>query len=235
MIKTNNLKTLAIIPSAGSGARMGAKKNYLPLAGKPVLAHTIAAFESSPVIDSIITVVPKGDEAYVLETIVRPCGFKKVSRIIAGGKERQDSVGCALNDIADKGYGVILVHDGARPLVTADIIENAVREAASNGGAVCAVPVKDTIKEAEGDRVRRTVPRDALYSVQTPQAFRADILLKAFRKAEEEGFIGTDESSLVEKAGFEVRIVKGSYENIKITTAEDMDIAECILKRRGRI
>ncbi|MBI5343917.1 MAG: 2-C-methyl-D-erythritol 4-phosphate cytidylyltransferase, partial [Deltaproteobacteria bacterium] len=194
---------------------------------------TIQAFEDCPLIDSIIAVAPQGDELTVLEDIVRPGGFIKILRIIAGGNVRQDSVGKALKEIEGRGFDVIIVHDGARPLVSRKAIEETLREASSSGAAVCAVPVKETIKEAEGGFVKRTVPRATLWSVQTPQAFKAGVLIEAFKKAEEDGFIGTDESSLVERAGFKVRVVEGSYENIKITTPEDMDIAECILKRRA--
>ncbi len=227
----NPPKTVAIIPSAGMGRRMGGrKKNYLKLLDRPVLAHTIGVFEECPLIDSIILVVPLSDIEFCREEIVRKYGFRKVFEVVAGGAERQDSVRNGLK--CASGAGIILVHDGARPLVTFRIVEDTIKAAHETGGAIAAVPVKDTIKEVAGGVVARTVPREALVSVQTPQAFRTGILLRAFKKAAEDGFLGTDESSLVERIGERVAVVEGSYENIKITTVEDMGIAEGILKKR---
>ncbi len=225
-------KTVAIIPSAGMGRRMGSrKKNYLTLLDRPVLAHTLEAFEKAPSVHSIVVVVPAGDEEFCRDGIVSKYGFKKVIAVVAGGAERQDSVQNGI-DAAGKGFDIIAVHDGARPLVTPDIINRTIAAAIEDGAAIAAVPVKDTIKEASNGFVRRTVPRDALLSVQTPQAFSADLLGKAFKKAVEDGFTGTDESSLVERAGFPVKVVEGSYENMKITTPEDMAFAECVLRER---
>lgn len=206
------------------------KKNYLKLLDRPVLAHTIGVFESSSLIDSIIVVVPEGDIEFCREEIVKRYSFTKVTSVVAGGAERQDSVGNGLKGAS--GAGVIVVHDGARPLVTLKIIEETVTAAMNTGAAIAAVAVKDTIKEVSDGSVLRTVPREALVSVQTPQAFRTDVLVNAFRKAAEDRFLGTDESSLVERAGARVAVVEGSYENIKITTIEDMAIAESIIKKR---
>ncbi len=225
-------KTVAIIPSAGMGRRLGSvRKNYLTLLGRPVLAHTLAAFENASSIDSVIVVVPPGDERFCAGEIVARYGFRKVIAVVAGGTERQDSV---RNGIAAAGssFGMIAVHDGARPLVSPDIIDRTVGAAREHGAAIAAVGVKDTVKESSGGFVRRTVPREDLLSVQTPQAFKAEVLEESFRKAAEEGFLGTDESSLAERAGFAVRVVEGSYENMKITTPEDMAFAECVLKNR---
>ena len=225
-------KTVAIIPSAGVGSRMGSrKKNYLTLLDRPVLAHTLEAFEKAPSIHSVVVVVPAGDEEFCRDEIVSKYGFKKVVAVVAGGAERQDSVQNGIKAAGD-GFHVIAVHDGARPLVTPGIIEAVIKAAIEHGAAIAAVPVKDTIKEASGGFVKRTVPREALLSVQTPQAFSTDVLGKAFKKAAEDNFTGTDESSLVERAGFAVKVVEGSYENMKITTPEDMAFAECVLKER---
>ncbi len=210
----------------------GAKKNYLPLLNKPVITYTLQAFEASPLVRSIVVVVCPGDEESFRQDIVLRHGITKVSKIIAGGAERQSSVANALRAI--EGYGnVIAVHDGARPLVTPEIIERTIREAARFGAAICAVRPKDTIKTGRDNIVTGTIDRAGLWSVQTPQAFRASILFEAFRKADEDGFSATDESALVERLGIEVRVVEGSYENIKITTKEDLNIAECILRARG--
>ncbi len=226
-------RTLAIIPSAGQGRRMGSPttKNYLDLLGKPILAHTLAVFEDCRLIDEVVVVVAPGDEEYCRRVIIEGYGIKKVALVLGGGEERQGSVKNGLPGSED-GVGTIVVHDGARPLVTARIIEKTVEEARVSGAAVTAVRVKDTIKKVVNGSISSTVARDGLFAVQTPQAFRTDILLNAFKRAEEDGFTGTDESSLVERLGAEVRIVEGSYENIKITTEEDLLVAECILLSR---
>lgn len=224
-------KVVAVIPSAGLGSRMGGrKKNYLLLSGSPVLAYTLVAFESSALIDSVIIAVAPGDEGYCRDEIAL-FGFLKVSHIVAGGKERQDSVANALEFAKDA--EIIVVHDGARPLVTVQLIDAVIRSAFETGAAIAAVPVKDTIKEVSDGSVKRTVERTSLVSVQTPQAFRRDILVNAFLRAKADAFYGTDESSLVERAGHTVSVVRGSYENFKITTAEDLLFAEVVLNRRG--
>lgn len=238
-------KTVAIIPSGGLGLRMGLnplrglspfegekKKNYLPLLGRPILAHTIAALEDSQSISSIIIAVTPGDEAFCLTEIVEKQGFTKVVSVVAGGLERQDSVWHAINAIAGD-FDIIAVHDGARPLVTMAIIERTVAEATTTGAAICAVRVKDTIKNVKDGQVTGTIPRGGLWSVQTPQAFRAELLIDAFKRAEADGFTGTDESSLVERLGVNVSVVEGSYENIKITTPEDLALARFILESRA--
>jgi len=228
----HKIKTLAIIPSAGLGRRMGGlKKNYLTLLGRPVLAHTLAAFEASGAIDSIVLVVAPEDVDRCAEEVVGPYCFKKVIDIVAGGAERQDSVANGIECAA--GFDIIAVHDGARPLVTPGIIEAVVAAAVRSGAAITAVPVKDTIKEASGSLVARTIDRASLVSVHTPQAFRTALLVEAMAKARREGFTGTDESSLVERLGEPVTVVAGSYENIKITTTEDLAMAEFILKKRA--
>ncbi len=224
-------KVVAIIPSAGLGRRMGGrKKNYLLLSGSPVLAYTLAAFESSALVDSVVVAIAPGDEEYCRSSLA-PFGFKKVSHIIAGGKERQDSVNNALEFAKDA--EVVAVHDGARPLVTIEIIDAVIRSAFETGAAIAAVPVKDTIKEVSDGTVARTIDRTRLVSVQTPQAFRRKILVNAFQKAKADNFYGTDESSLVERAGHTVSVVRGSYENFKITTAEDLLFAKGVLEKRG--
>lgn len=231
--------TYAVIPSAGLGSRMptagGTKKNYLPLAGLPVLAHTLRAFEDSAMIDGIVVAVTPEDVGFVTEEIVSHNGFSKVTSVIPGGAERQDSVRLALEVLKklDPAPETIVVHDGARPLVTPAMIEATVEKASTRGAAIATVRPKDTIKEVADDgTVIRTVPREDLRLVQTPQAFMASLLFQAFDKAEKDGFRGTDESSLVERIGIRVATVDGSYENIKITTQEDLLLAEGILKKR---
>lgn len=228
-------KTVVVIPSAGFGSRMGhKKKNYIKLLGKPVLAHTIAPFESCSRIDSIIIVVSSADEAYCNRYIVKKYGFTKVVAIVAGGSERQYSVSNGIMAALGLNPGIIMIHDGARPLVTESIIEETLRAAKRCGAAICAVPVKDTIKESDSGYVKSTIVRDALRVVQTPQAFTQKIIVEAHKRAKEDGVVCTDDSALVERIGIKVRIVSGSYENIKITTPEDLAVAMSIMRYRAK-
>lgn len=225
-------RTVVVIPSAGLGRRMGAgKKNFSLILGKPVLAHTLYPFEACPLVDAIILVIKPEDRDYCVKEVVERYGFKKVCAIVDGGAERQDSVANGLAAIKD-GADVIVVHDGARPLATPDIIEAAINKAASEGAAIVAVPVKDTIKEVSDGLVVRTLPRQSLWAVQTPQAFKVDIIRRAHEAARRDGFYGTDEAALVERLGMNVSIVAGSYENLKITTDEDLIVATAILEKR---
>ncbi len=240
--KDTHAQVTAIIPSAGMGNRMAqhtdrqsVKKNYMELAGRPVLANTLRAFQDSPLLQKIIIVTAKEDLTYCKKEIIEKYGYTKVTAVIAGGKERQDSVANALEYAAENlDSDIILVHDGARPLITEDIIEATIASVKEYGSGVAAVPVKDTIKEVTDDGIVRATPRrEGLRAVQTPQGFPSDTLTEASRVAIAAGIRCTDESSLVERLGIEVRIVEGSYENIKITTAEDLLLAEAILKARA--
>ena len=207
----------AVITAAGSGSRMGAAipKQFLKIADKTILQHAISPFEELELIDDILVVTSRDFAALCNELC---SGFKKVKEIVVGGKERQDSVKNAL-DLIDDGY--VLVHDGARPFVTVEIIKNVLKDAHRVGAAVAAVPVKDTIRE-QSHEGGRTLKRSDLYSVQTPQGFGVEILKEAFNKAYQEGFYGTDDAGLVDRLGRAVAISEGSYSNIKITTKEDM-------------
>jgi 2-C-methyl-D-erythritol 4-phosphate cytidylyltransferase len=225
-------KTIAIIPSAGLGLRMGGKKkNLLPLLGRPALAHTLKAFEECGLVDSIILVVAPDDIGFCKIEVVERYGFKKVIKVVRGGETRQASVGLGLKEA--KGASIIVVHDGARPFVTHEVITRAVKGAKAYGAAITAVNPKDTVKEVRKDGfVRRTIDRERLRLIQTPQAFKADMLIKAHALAESRGLVSTDEASLVEAMGHKVFVVKGSYDNIKITTAEDLVMGECLLNQR---
>ena len=226
------MKTVVIIPAAGMGKRMGASRNkqYLPLNGLPLLVHTLKPFEESHLVDSIILIVPIGDEDYCKKEVVDMFGFKKVTDILHGGKERQDSVRTGLN-VLDSGVDFVIIHDGVRPFITHQIIADSIHGAETSGACVVAVPAKDTIKEAsEDDLVLRTLERKDLWLVQTPQTFRYEIIKEAHEKALVDGFLSTDDSALVERLGSQVSIVQGSYKNIKVTTSEDLIIAEAILE-----
>jgi 2-C-methyl-D-erythritol 4-phosphate cytidylyltransferase len=216
-----------IVVAAGKGTRMGygVSKQYLPLAGKPILVHTLEAFEAMEFVHSVVLVVGTGDEARCGE-YVRTYGLRKVSAVLAGGAERQASVYRGLAAL-DPEVEWVLVHDGVRPFITAKDAENCLNAARQCGAAVLAVPVKDTVKIVAPDgQIASTPERSSLWAIQTPQAFRLTELAAAHELAEREGFTGTDDAMLVERAGQPVHVVEGSYSNIKITTPEDLEWAE---------
>lgn len=226
-------KVSAIIPAAGSGKRMGggSPKQYLQLGGRPVIIRTLALFQQSPLIDEIILVSPWKEVDFTRQ-LVDEAGLTKVSRIVEGGIERQDSIRNGLNCL-DQSTEIVVIHDGVRPLIRDVDLEATIVAAREFGAALLAVPVKDTVKEVNKDGlVARTVPRRNLWLAQTPQVFSYELIKEAYRLAEKMGIAGTDDSFLVEHMGREVRIVAGSYENIKITTREDLIFAENLLKER---
>jgi len=230
---TPYIKTAAIIPAGGSGRRMqaGASKQYLNLGGLPILAHTLRRFQKSPVIDAIYLVVPPGDEEEVRLSIVEAYGFTKVVKILSGGTQRQDSV---RNGLAALGpdVDVVMIHDGVRPFISEAMIRLVVMEAASGGAAVLAVPAKETVKICDKkNRVTFTPDRDQVWLAQTPQAFRREIISRAYQKAYEDHFYGTDDAGLVERMCVAVSVSPGSYDNIKITTPDDLVMAESLIKK----
>jgi 2-C-methyl-D-erythritol 4-phosphate cytidylyltransferase len=223
----------AIVPAAGSGVRFGGlvPKQYLPLAGVPLLARTLRALAASGRVDCLIVAVPPGQEARCRAEILEPCGIA-VDRLVPGGVDRQASVFAGLA-AAPRETDIVAVHDGARPLVTPEILSAAVAAAAAHGGAAVAVPVTDTIKVADAENlVTETLPRGRLWAAQTPQVFRAAWLREAHARALAEGFRGTDDAVLVERLGYPVRLVPGSPDNLKVTTMADLAQAEQILRRR---
>ena len=226
-------KAFALIPAAGMGKRMGASinKQYLQLDGLPIVARTISVFEDSPLIEAIYLVIPADEIPYCREHVVAACGFRKVVEIVPGGRERQNSVMNGLNamrkNVADD--DVVLIHDGVRPLITPQLLRESIEVARNCDGALVAVPAKDTIKVARDGIIIDTPLREMLWQAQTPQSFRFATIYAAHRAAELEGFTGTDDASLVERRGGVVRIVRGDYRNIKITTPEDLILAEAFL------
>lgn len=193
--------------------------------GTPILAHTLSVFEACEAVGEVIIVTGEQDIEAAGELVGR-FGFAKVKHIIAGGAQRQDSV---RNGLARCSHQIVVIHDAARPMVTCQMIERSIQKAEEMGACIAAVPVIDTIKSAEYNTVRSTVDRSSLYSVQTPQTFRAELIRRAYDQALADGFYATDDAALVEHLGEEVAIVPGSYENIKITTPADLEIAECRL------
>ncbi len=229
-----NDKVTAVIPAAGLGKRFGdgTNKQFLMLRGKPLLIWALEAFQSLPEIYEIIPVFKDGDMDSGVR-MLEEYGISKVKRIAPGGKERQDSVFHGLKIVNEK-KGVVLVHDAARPLIEPSIVSHSISQLKDCDGIVVGVPVKDTIKEVEGGEVKHTLRRDMLWSVQTPQVFRYETIYKAYESAAKESFYATDDSALVEKYGGRIRMVMGSYTNIKITTPEDLKIAELFLEMRER-
>jgi 2-C-methyl-D-erythritol 4-phosphate cytidylyltransferase len=232
---------IAIVPAAGVGKRFGRDKNklFFLLAGKPVLIWSLELLQSVTEITEIIPVV-KEEDMMIAAELTEEYNIRKVKQIVPGGKERQDSVYCGLRAVSDD-KSIIVIHDGGRPIADGQMIANAIREVHECDGVVVGVPVKDTIKEANdetGDTgidrvfVRRTLDRSVLYAIQTPQVFPFEVIMEAHEKARDDRFVGTDDASLVERCGGRVKIVGGSYRNIKITTSEDIVVAEALLMMR---
>ena len=227
------MKVTALIPAAGMGKRMGAgvNKQYLMLNEKPIVAHTITVFENSPFVDDIYLIIPEPEIPYCREQVVERYGFTKVRRIVPGGAERQNSVLNGLRAMADaRDDDLVLIHDGVRPFVPVHVLERALETARVHDGALVAVPAKDTIKIVADGIVRETPPRENLWLAQTPQAFRYGVIRAAHETAEAEGFLGTDDAMLLERLGKDVHVVLGDYRNIKITTPEDLILAEAFLR-----
>ena len=223
----NNQKVGAIVAAAGKGERMGGvDKMFAPLAGRPVLAWVVDTFQHCPLVDQIVVVLAE----HHLErgkTLAREQGWSKVTDICPGGQRRQDSVAAGLRQLKDCRW--VIIHDGARPLVTEALIEAGLEAAKETGAAVAAVPVTDTIKLASDDGfILGTPPRHSLQAVQTPQVFRFDIITEAHRRAEG---MATDDASLVERLGYRVKLYMGSYDNIKITTPSDLALAKILVQR----
>jgi len=230
------LRVTAIIAAAGSGKRIGsclpagtAKKQFLEILGKSILSMTVSVFEECQSVDDIIVVVNKDDVEQASNVL---SGYKKLLKIVPGGAERQNSVYNGLQ-AASRETDIVVIHDGARPLVTKEMISGAINEAKTSKAVITGMPVKDTIKTVSKENVvLETLDRDTIWIVQTPQAFEFNLIKEAYERANKIGYLATDDSKLVERLGISVKMVMGSYENIKITTKEDMKIAEAILKER---
>ncbi|MGQ9630732.1 MAG: 2-C-methyl-D-erythritol 4-phosphate cytidylyltransferase [bacterium] len=220
------MRVEAIIAAAGRGTRMRSqvRKPYIPLCGRPILLHTLEKFLFLKP-ENIIIVVEEEDIG-LCRQIVRSDDI----RIIAGGLRRQDSV---YNGLMRCRGDIVVIHDGVRPFVTQKMIRDSIDAAWKHGAAIAAVPVKDTVKEGRGGAVERTLDRRRLFSVQTPQAFRREVILRAYEYARENNLEGTDDAFFVEASGGAVHIVPGSYDNIKITTPEDLFFAEVIMEHTG--
>lgn len=227
------MKVAAIIPAAGVGVRMkrNTPKPYLMLGGKPILARTLAVFEATPEVHEVTVVVHQEDLEYCQEQVIGPYAFKKVLRLVPGGKERQDSVYNALKVLQkDMDLEIVVVHDGVRPFITPEQLRRVIQAARRYGGAILGWPAQDTLKRVSPKgEVLQTLERHNVWQIQTPQAFQAQLLWRAFVEAYGRNFYGTDEASLVEELQQTVVVVQGSPLNLKITTPEDLLMAEAIL------
>jgi 2-C-methyl-D-erythritol 4-phosphate cytidylyltransferase len=227
------MKVAAIVPAAGTGERLKerVKKPYVSLLGQPVLAHTLKVLNSITAVSRIIVPVYPGEESFCEEQVVQPLCLSTEVKILAGGATRQESVRKSLGYLPAS-CDMVLIHDGARPLITKAMIESCLEATKKGRATTMGVPVKDTITMVSGDdrTVIKTLPRHSLFAIQTPQTFERDLIVKAHQSALQDGFIGTDDASLVVRKGIPVMVIMGSFSNIKITTREDLLFAEAILK-----
>lgn len=220
-----------IVLAAGQGKRMKAGKNkqFIELEGKPVIVHTLSVFEADPWCSEIKLVINE-KEKDIFKELLHQYPVQKIKEMVIGGEERQDSVYNGLTSL--QSAEIVLVHDGARPFISQEVIHNLVEKASKEGAAIVGVPVKDTIKRvSKAGVVEQTVERSSLWSIQTPQAFRYPILKEAHEKAKTANYLGTDEASLVERIQVPVHIVEGEYENFKLTTPEDLILAKAFLQK----
>lgn len=231
MIWGDGMEYAVALPAAGSGKRMGAGKNklFLTLRNVPILIHTLRVFEQDPNCTAIWLAV-KPEEREIITQMLEEFQITKVKGMTDGGSERQHSVYACVK--AAEGAPLILVHDAARPFIEPTVITSLVNKASEAGAAIAGVKVKDTIKKVKAGQIDETVDREQLWIIQTPQAFQYEILAAAEEKALRDAFLGTDESMLVERMGLPVHIVESTYDNVKMTTQEDLLIGEVILQKR---
>lgn len=228
-----NDNIVAVVPAAGLGKRLGpgTNKTFFSILDKPIIIWTLEALSSVSEISEIIPVFRESD----MESGIALCEryrLSKVKRMAPGGKERQDSVYNGLR-LLQGDTGIVVIHDGARPLIESRLVKQAIADIEGFDGVIAGVPVKDTIKEIENTIVKKTIKRDSLWSVQTPQVFRYGSIMEAYARAMEEGFYSTDDSALMERTGCRIRLVMGSYDNIKVTTPDDIPFAEMLLRKRA--
>jgi 2-C-methyl-D-erythritol 4-phosphate cytidylyltransferase len=223
----------AIIVAAGQGIRMGApvRKQYLSLDGSPILSHTLRVFDRSPDIHHIYLVVPEGDMAFCRQSVLPPAALQKPLTLVPGGEARQDSVWNGLMAVGDLD-GVVAIHDGVRPFVTQDQLAACIRDAIRHGACILGIPATDTLKTVSADGIiSGTLDRKNIWLAQTPQVFQYDLIRKAHERARKAGMTGTDDAMLLEKTlGTRINILPGSRNNIKITTPEDLFLAQALLK-----
>jgi 2-C-methyl-D-erythritol 4-phosphate cytidylyltransferase len=228
------MRVVALIPAAGQGRRLAVAvaKQYFALGGMPILARTLRVLNDNPFVDGIVLAVGAGQREALEDMVLHPYPCHKLLHVVAGGIERQDSVARALEAVPAE-CEVVVVHDGVRPLVTHDVLAAVIETARKSSAALAAMPARDTVKQVQGRVVRATLDRETIWLAQTPQAFAADLIRRAHEVAARDGIRGTDDAALVERLGVTVRVVLGSEENIKVTTAADLVLAEAILATRA--
>lgn len=222
----------AIVVAAGKGVRMNntVRKQYLLLAGRPILSHTLALFEKCNIISNIFLVVPEDDIDFCNKEILPSSGLKKEINLVPGGIKRQDSVYNGIMAV-DKKKSIVVIHDGVRPFVRPEMLELCIVEAKEEGACILGIPAQDTVKQVQSsDHIVKTLARDTLWLAQTPQAFKYEIIKKAHENARLVRFTGTDDASLVERLGNSVKMIRGSKNNIKITTKDDLKLAEAMIQ-----
>jgi 2-C-methyl-D-erythritol 4-phosphate cytidylyltransferase len=229
------MPTVALVLAAGRGERLGhpLPKGFVPLAGRPLLWHALAALEAVDEIERVVPVIPPDEFSRYRTAISGAPRLHKLAAPVAGGRERQDSVRAGVAALPP-GTALVAVHDAARPCVRPDAVRRVIAAARADGAAILAVPVRDTIKRVVAGLVVETPPRAECWAAQTPQVFRIEILREALAKAEAEGFLGTDDAQLVEALGVPVRVVPGDADNLKVTGPEDLEQAERLLRVAAR-
>jgi len=223
----------AIIVAAGKGLRMNedVPKQYLSLEGRPVLGHTLLVFNTCDRIDEVFVVIPAEDFDFCGKNVISPLGLQKRIKLVSGGDRRQDSVYNGLKAL-DQKTDLVVIHDGVRPFVKSDELEACIDGAIKFGACILGIPASDTLKRIDGAGIiNGTLDRENIWLVQTPQVFKYDLILKAHEAARRDGISGTDDASLVERLGIEVRIITGNKNNIKITTQEDLAVAQAIIEK----
>jgi 2-C-methyl-D-erythritol 4-phosphate cytidylyltransferase len=224
----------ALIVAGGSGRRMNQpkRKQYLMLAGKPIIAHTVSAFEKCHHIDAILLVIPADDIPMVRQNVLPILGLSKPIQLVAGGKHRQDSVYNGLKAI-DPACRIVVIHDGVRPFVSPAQISACILETEKHGACIMGIPAFDTLKKVQGNRfVEKTLDRERIWLTQTPQAFRTELIKKAHLSAQKDNILGTDDAFLVERLGIDVKFIIGSRRNIKITTIEDLELCYALIQNQ---
>ena len=221
----------AIIVAAGKGIRMNrsVRKQYLLIADRPILGHTLLVFDASERIDEVFVVISKEDFGYCQDTLLPPLNLKKKINLVYGGTERQDSVYNGLLALSQK-TDTVVIHDGVRPFVRPEELAACIAGVEETGACILGIPASDTLKHmGKTGHIEKTFARDNVWLAQTPQVFKYELILKAHETARRDGFRGTDDALLVEQLGIDVKIIPGSKTNIKITTPQDLDLAEAIL------
>jgi len=227
-------RIVAIIAAAGQGRRLAAAvaKQYLSVGGMPILARTLRIFDENPLVGGIVLAVGADQREALEERVLCSYPCRKLLEVVPGGAERQESVARALEAVSPR-CEVVVIHDGVRPLLSQGLLTAVIEAARRSGAAVAAVPARDTVKDVEAGLVRATLDRSRIWLAQTPQAFFTDLIRRAHEAAAREGIQGTDDAVLVERLGASVEIVPGSEENIKVTTAADLIVAEAVLAARA--